>query len=225
VLIGPFGVLVAERALGRHQMAGDQIGQVTRKRAQLVPDLLLQFLRGDVRRQLRQRLPLLARGSVVVAGERPVAVPAVPGTRAAVGVRGAVPAARPVLVPVTAPEGPAPLRVLAPVVAPGPVVAALSVERPGGATVIALIGAPVVPLEPTVAAIIAALARIGVPEGRAWPAVALGAALPAAAGPVVVTRPTVITVAAERTRARTTLVVPLEGPSTPVLPAGTVIAA
>ncbi|MFD8561477.1 hypothetical protein ACFV1N_29685, partial [Streptosporangium canum] len=60
-------------------MAGDQIGKVERERTQFLPDLLVEFLRRDVRSERGQFLTFPAR-SLVTAG-RPV-VSAVTGTGA-----------------------------------------------------------------------------------------------------------------------------------------------
>ncbi|SFJ32257.1 hypothetical protein SAMN05216275_1081, partial [Streptosporangium canum] len=60
-------------------MAGDQIGKVERERTQLLPDLLVEFLRRDVRSERGKFLTFPAR-SLVTAG-RPV-VSAVTGTGA-----------------------------------------------------------------------------------------------------------------------------------------------
>ncbi|MEV4247796.1 hypothetical protein AB0J63_30815, partial [Streptosporangium canum] len=79
VLVGLLCVALTEGTLGRHEMAGDQIGKVERERTQFLPDLLVEFLRRDVRSERGQFLTFPAR-SLVTAG-RPV-VSAVTGTGA-----------------------------------------------------------------------------------------------------------------------------------------------
>ncbi|MGP3932607.1 hypothetical protein [Nonomuraea sp. KM88] len=87
VLMRPVGVVVLERAFGRHQVPADEVGEVTGQRTKLFQDFLVEFVRGDVGRDLGQPLALwrlgLAIGPAVpgsgsgalltvVAGERPV---------------------------------------------------------------------------------------------------------------------------------------------------------
>ncbi|MFI7053263.1 hypothetical protein ACIBLB_14510, partial [Streptosporangium canum] len=79
MLVGLLCVALTEGTLSRHEMAGDQIGKVERERTQFLPDLLVEFLRRDVRSERGQFLTFPAR-SLVTAG-RPV-VSAVTGTGA-----------------------------------------------------------------------------------------------------------------------------------------------
>ncbi|MEV6864258.1 hypothetical protein AB0M44_25025, partial [Streptosporangium subroseum] len=79
VLVRLFRIAVAKGPLGRHKVTGDQVGKVERKGTQLVADLLVELLRGDVRGERRQLLTLSARGLITAAGPF---VPAVTGARA-----------------------------------------------------------------------------------------------------------------------------------------------
>ncbi|WP_179282501.1 hypothetical protein, partial [Streptosporangium subroseum] len=79
VLVRLFRIAVAKGPLGRHKVTGDQVGKVERKGTQLVTDLLVELLRGDVRGERRQLLTLSARGLITAAGPF---VPAVAGARA-----------------------------------------------------------------------------------------------------------------------------------------------
>lgn len=56
MLIRPLRLVLPERPRCGYQMARHQVGQLPRKRAQLVADLLVQFLGGDVGRERRKGL-------------------------------------------------------------------------------------------------------------------------------------------------------------------------
>jgi hypothetical protein len=73
-------------------VAGDQVREVVRERAQLVTHVLLELFGRDVRRQLRQRGALLAGSVLSLAIERAATLVAVPGAGArAVGARRVAP--------------------------------------------------------------------------------------------------------------------------------------
>ncbi|WP_449063336.1 hypothetical protein, partial [Planomonospora algeriensis] len=70
VLVRLLGVLLSESPLRRHQVTGDQIGEIEGKGAQLLADLLVELFRGDVRSERRQFLTLSRRSLVVTATAR-----------------------------------------------------------------------------------------------------------------------------------------------------------
>ncbi|MBB2915165.1 hypothetical protein FHS43_006485, partial [Streptosporangium becharense] len=61
MLVRPFGVVLGQSPLGRHKVTGDQVSEVEREGTQFLPDLLVQFFRGDVRSECGEFLPLDAR--------------------------------------------------------------------------------------------------------------------------------------------------------------------
>ena len=215
VLVGEGGVLLAERALGRHEVAGDQAREIVGEGAQLVSDLLLQLLGSDVGCQLRQRGALLPGSSLRVAFERTASVAAeprasaggvgmgasvIPGTRA-------VPASRPGRPVVPAGRTPLtpPVVTAAPVVTALTALTALTAERPRTRTptVITLEGTgPAIVTATRPRPLIAPLAHRTARVGTAPVVTAFTAERPRTGTPAVI--------AFERTRPAITAIVALE---------------
>ncbi len=216
VLVGQGGVLVPEGPLGRDQVGGDQIREVVREGTQLVPDLLVELIGGDVGRQRRQRRTLLAGSTLGVTLERTVLLAAVPSTRATpVGVRRPAAAAltRYVSVPLTVlVRTPLAATTVVTPLARAAVVTPLTAEgtRTGPRSVVALEGTALAltAVVPAVGAIFATLA-VGGTLGEAT-------ALPARP-PVVAYLTAFATFPAEGTRTASPAVVPLIGGTAAVI--------
>ncbi|MEU3167319.1 hypothetical protein [Streptosporangium sp. NPDC006930] len=137
VLVGPLRVVLAKSPLGRHEMTGDQIREVERKRTQLFADLLVELLRGDVRRELGQLLTLAA-GSLVAPPE-----PVVP----------AIASAGTLTVAVAVPEGRTTARTVVPVERPA-LTAVIAVERRTVTTAIVAVERGTIPAIPAARTVI-----------------------------------------------------------------------
>ncbi|MEU9836152.1 hypothetical protein AB0D67_31840, partial [Streptosporangium sp. NPDC048047] len=68
VLVGALRVVLLKRPAGRHQMAGDQVGEVEWEGAQFVPDVLVELVRRDVGSERGQFLPRPAPGLLALLG-------------------------------------------------------------------------------------------------------------------------------------------------------------
>ncbi|WP_246081205.1 hypothetical protein [Nonomuraea mesophila] len=87
VLMCTVGIVVLQRTLGGHQVPADQVGEVAGQRPQFFQDFLVEFVRGDVGRDVGQPLALrrlgLAIGPAVSGAGSGTLLAVVPGERPA----------------------------------------------------------------------------------------------------------------------------------------------